>query len=406
MTQILTLREVSVSTSSQAAAAALFRFEDEVLNYGSGAAVVVDAPVLDPEWALAHAYAGALQLFRSTRPGVEAATVLLAQARKLESGNFRERLMIAALSNWVNGNAADAIVQLGHLIERFPADLFAVRLRQHLQFSRGDAVGMLRTIETVFEAHRHDARAWSMRAFALDQCGRHHEAENAARTALSIAPDPWAHHGMAHALHATGRFAEGRAWMHLHASDWAACTSFLFTHNWWHAALFDLALGRNDDALDLFDRHVWGVRKDYAQDQINAVSLLARLEVAGVDAGDRWADIASFIRPRCTDAVDPFLDLHYAYALARAGDNEGVGELIEQLRQHTGDDTRRFIVATAAQGLAAFAFGRRPQAARLLGAVRNSLYLLGGSTVQRALFDTLLDSARERPDEELQGIAA
>ena len=59
----------------------------------------------------------------------------------------------------------------------------------------------------------------------------------------------------------------------------------MYTHNWWHLALFEIAAGEPDAALASFDARVWGVQPDYSQDQINAVSLLARLECAGVDVG-------------------------------------------------------------------------------------------------------------------------
>ena len=46
--------------------------------------------------------------------------------------------------------------------------------------------------------------------------------------------------------------------------------------------------------------------KEYPQDQINAVSLLARLELAGVDVGPRWADVADHLALRLADHVLPF----------------------------------------------------------------------------------------------------
>ena len=88
--------------------------------------------------------------------------------------------------------------------------------------------------------------------------------------------------------------------------------------------------------LRLYDRQVWGVVKDYSQDQINAVSLLARLELAGVDVGDRWQDVASHLAARLHDHVLPFLDVQYLYGLARAGRPEADA----LLRQHRGHAPR------------------------------------------------------------------
>ena len=98
----------------------------------------------------------------------------------------------------------------------------------------------------------------------------------------------------------------------------------MYTHNWWHAALFRLDMDDAAASLALFDTRVWGVRKTYVQDQVNAVSLLSRLELRGVDVGDRWTDVAAHVLPRIHDRQNAFLDLHYLYALARAGEIDAV----------------------------------------------------------------------------------
>lgn len=74
----------------------------------------------------------------------------------------------------------------------------------------------------------------------------------------------------------------------------------MVTHNWWHTALFALALGDTATVLRMYDERVWGVEKSYSQDQINAISLLARLELVGVDVGQRWQDLGRYLAPRPT----------------------------------------------------------------------------------------------------------
>ena len=41
---------------------------------------------------------------------------------------------------------------------------------------------------------------------------------------------------------------------------------------------FALDLDRVEDVLAIHDRHVWAEVKEYSQDQVNAVSLLARAD--------------------------------------------------------------------------------------------------------------------------------
>ncbi len=108
----------------------------------------------------------------------------------------------------------------------------------------------------------------------------------------------------------------------------------MYTHNWWHAALFRLDMDDAAASLALFDTRVWGVRKTYVQDQVNAVSLLSRLELRGVDVGDRWTDVAAHVLPRIHDRQNAFLDLHYLYALARAGEIDAVTGMLAEMEAY------------------------------------------------------------------------
>ncbi|MYL99877.1 tetratricopeptide repeat protein [Novosphingobium sp. FGD1] len=395
MTVVLTPRGLPVTTCSAALADALHCFEEEVLDYGSQAAALFDALPLDPECALATSYAAALHLFRGTRDGHDRASPLAANALNLAAGSVRETQLTVAIERWAAGDVASATAILAAWVSQEPTDLFAGKLLQHLLFSTGNVAAMLESMTPIAAAVPREPRVLGMLAFALDQTGLTREAEGAARAALEIAPDPWAHHALAHVLDAERRYEEGQAWMRAHSGAWANCTSFLYTHNWWHAALFHLALGDTEGALALYHDRIWAVRKDYVQDQVNAVSLLARLELAGVDVDDRWEDVATYIRPRRADALDGFLDLHYAYALARSGDRQAVDELLAALAHAAASGQRsRRIALDAADGLASFAFGDHVRASQRLGAVAKDLHLLGGSTVQRRLFGTILDCAR------------
>lgn len=388
-------RAFPVSDADAATAAALLFFENEVLTYGRDAARIFDALAQAPGCPLVRAYAAFAHVLRQTRDGLAAAQALLTDI-DAQGVTMREASLIAAIRCWAAEDMAGARHALTLLVYRSPEDLFAARLLQLVQFGAGDAEGMLATIERVLPAHRHAAEAHAMHAFALAETDRLAEAERAARRALDLGPDPWAHHALAHVMLVEGRHREGRHWMHAHAQDWARCSSFLFTHNWWHAALFDLALGDAAAALATYDTRVWTMRRDYAQDQINAISLLARLELAGVDVGHRWQDVAAYVAPRCCDGIDGFLDLHYAWALARAGDDAAVAALLARARDGAaaGAPDWRRIMPAAASGIVAFARGAHEQAWWLLGPILPQLHVIGGSTVQRDLFRQLVLAAR------------
>ena len=115
--------------------------------------------------------------------------------------------------------------------------------------------------------------------------------------------------------------------------------------------------------LDIYDRHCWGVAKDYSQDQIGAVSLLARMELAGIDVGTRWQDLGEYLAARARDTVQPFLTLQYLYGLARAGRAEAA-TLLEAVHAAAKSapayarEVWRDVAAPGCEGLYAYARGR------------------------------------------------
>jgi len=196
-------------------------------------------------------------------------------------------------------------------------------------------------------------------------------------------------------LEARGRLTEGVSFLESVSDTWEDCNSFMYTHNWWHLALFLIDLDRTDEALALFDGRVWGVAKEFSEDQINAISLLARLELHGVDVGARWSEVSPYLEQRLHDHFVPFLDLHYLYALARAGKQSAVTEMLASLEDRA-ERAKPFereawadCAVPAAHGLAAHARGDYAEAARLLGQAMPHLQPIGGSIAQRALFGAI-----------------
>lgn len=278
------------------------------------------------------------------------------------------------------------------LARRFPRDIAAVKLGQYHSFNLGDAPGLLRLAERAFDANADNPFMHGMLSFGYEECHLLDAAERAARTALERQRhDPWAQHTLAHVLETNGRFAEGVQVMTGYADTWSDLNSFMLTHNWWHTALFLMDADRLDDALALFDRHVWGVWKAYSQDQVGAASLLMRLELRGVDVGDRWADVADHCAVRVDDHVSPFLDLQYLLALARAGRPEAATLMasLERFAKTAPAWSRGVWQAVAVPaGRAILAFANRDwrTAADLLRPVLPRLIEIGGSHAQRDLF--------------------
>lgn len=365
------------------------------LSYRTTAANILGAIDTAPDHCLANAYAAMLWMFLESpqaparaAPYAQRALAAAATATAREAANAR----LAAA--WAAGDIPGAIAQAEQIGRDHPRDLTAIKIGQYHLFNRGDALGMLRLALAALPAAEGLPYVHGMIAFGYEQCHLMPQAEAAARRALDIEPsDPWAHHALAHVMLTEGRIDEGIATLEGFAPHWAGLNSFMRSHNWWHLALFYLSRWRIGDALAVYDRHVWGLEKGYSQDQVGAVSLLARIEMAGADVGDRWADVADHVAARGADTVNPFLTLQYLIALARTGRPEAEA-LMAAIRARAAtpahDRTAWAEVALpAAEGIVAWQRGEPALAVARLGQALPRMAETGGSHAQRDLFEQI-----------------
>ena len=352
---------------------------------------------------IVQACAAALHMFAESPEGpINAQPHLDRAARSRVPASEREQRFLHAVQAWAGNDFGKAIGLLDEQVQAHPRDLAALKLAQYLLFNLGDAPGMLRLALAARRAAADVPYLHGMTAFGFEQCHLLREAEQAARQAIGmLRKEPWAHHALAHVMLTEGRIEEGRAFMQEVSDTWVGLNSFMETHNWWHLALFLIEQDAHAAALDLYERHVWGVCKPYSQDQIGAVSLLARLELADVDVGDRWADVAVHLVARTHDQVQPFLDMQYLYGLARAGRPEAEALLhqVEAFAPVAPPLTRaawQRVAVPACRGLLAYARGEPGRAVDELGIALPRLLEIGGSHAQRDLFEQIYIDALVR----------
>ncbi len=392
----------ALSLQHAASAQVLTDFAEGMLGYEPRVLAVLGAAEHDPSL-IVQTCAAMLWMFSESPVGPPKAAAHLALARRTAlPASAREQLLAQAVAHWVAGDITAARQVHEQLAADHPRDLVAIKLGQYHAFNLGDSPALLRLALRCAAAAPEVAAVHGMLAFGWEQCHRLDEAEAAARRALGMHPaEPWAQHAMAHVMLTDGRLAEGAAFMQRASSGWAALSSFMRCHNWWHLALFQIELGDEAAALALYDQQVWGVDKSYSQDQVGAVSLLARLELAGLNVGARWQELADHLATRLQDQVQPFLDLQYLYGLARA-DRPGAQALlrnIEAFAPQAPQATRAAwteVAVPAARGLLAHARGQWAEAAAALGQSLPRLTAIGGSHAQRELFEQLHVDALQR----------
>ena len=386
-----------VSTRSATTLAGIDDFVGGFLGYETRATNVLAAADADPDSVLANIYSGFIWMFLEANGAEERAQVYLDRARAAAaSANEREALMLSQLERWIAGDIP-AVQKLGSQIaDRFPRDLASVKLHQYFSFNRGDAAAMLGIAKKVEAANADNPHIHGMLAFGYEQMHLLDQAERSARRALEIKQkEPWAQHALAHVMLSTGRVREGVGFLGEAQKTWVDLNSFMYTHNWWHKALFHISMGDNAAVFDAYDNHVWGLEPTYSQDQVGAVSLLARMEIAGLDVGDRWQKLAEYLRPRTTDTVQPFLTLQYLYGLARAdfAEADTLMAAVEDKAATSVSFDRlvwRDVALPAARGVLAHARRNWGDAARWLGIANPRLTEIGGSHAQRDLFGQLL----------------
>ena len=384
-----------VSTTDAALLAGLDDFTQGFLRYETRASGILKTAAANPGSALANAYAAALFMLLESPFGPRRARSFLETAQAASDAHAREIAFIDFVRTWIEGDIPRAIDRAEAIIEAWPRDLVAAKLGQYLAFNRGDAPRMLRLALAAARACADVPQVHGMTAFGYEQCHLLGDAEAAARRALEMTErEPWAQHALAHVMLTQGRIDEGAAFMQAAATTWTGLNSFMVTHNYWHLALFRLSQGRADEVLALFDNQCWAGDRDYSQDQIGAVSLLARLELAGVDVGERWGEVAAYIAERGEDVELPFLSLQYLYGLARAGRQEA-GMLMEAFRRRAWDAPAHGrpvwaeVALPAAEGILAWLGGRPDEAVAHLDRALPRLWEIGGSHAQRDLFEQI-----------------
>jgi hypothetical protein len=391
----------AVTCESEATLRAIDNFVEGFLAYESRAEEILGAADADPGCCMANVYAGMLwMLLEAPEAPKRAAKYLRAAERAAPLATWREQLNTSILLAWSDDDPALTLRLCDQLTDEFPRDLAVVKLHQYFEFNRGNATAMLKAALKVRSAAADIPYVYGMTAFAYEQCHLLDDAEFEARTALAMRrKEPWAQHAIAHVLLTRGRIAEGAEFLEEMADTWTGLNSFMLTHIWWHLALFYISQGRDAAALGVYDENCWGIARTYSQDQVGAISLLARFEIAGMNVASRWRDLADYLVVRSEDTVQPFLTLHYLYGLARAGRPQA-GALLESVRRFaiSAPDFNRAvwqeIALPACEGLYAYAHGDYDAAWHRLVSTAPRFSELGGSHAQRDLFEQImLDAA-------------
>ena len=372
------------------------------------------ALVADPDFAMAHAVRALALTFGRHKKYIP---MMQNGLEKAKAGSARlsahESAYIQALEHAVDLRSDLAFDVYKRILDEHPCDMFIHRMAQMDLFNFGRKADMYELVETAAPHWSPEMRDYPIfmanRAFANEELLYYTEAERYGREAIELDPgDPWGAHAVAHVMVMQGRIDEGVDWLEGLSVNWAGKNQIVH-HDYWHLCLFLLERGEHDRILEVYDSKVYNLESpltkampDNVIDVTNAASLLMRLELRGVDVGDRWQVVAEPAEGRIDNHVNPFTCAHAAIILAACGRFEKVDELIRSMTDFadTDDGPAGVCMRKAALPVAKAAIAHRKgdHEAVIEGfmPLRHDLVAMGGSQAQRDVFiQILVDSCRQ-----------
>lgn len=390
-------QDLTVSTPSPDALKATNHFIHQLLSSGNRAGDIVTAVQAHPSDLLLQCYTAAFYLYAQDNQLTAKAKVHLSEAEKLLSrGNEREVMLFQAIQAWSELNYEKSTTLFITITEIWPQDCVAGKLAEWLFYCTGQAYHAKRFLnmcDNMSSANRDNSHFLAIHAFALELNKRYEEAYSLATRAIEIEPiTPWAHHALSHVYLMTGRIQEGITALEIFKPLWRNTLPSLSVHNTWHLGLFYIANRDKEKAIQLYQDDLWGTLPDMVGEQIDAISFLWRLDMAGISHDKAWADIILHLQDHARDHYMPFNNAHYIYALIRSSNYQEAGRAIHELEKYaldlSGDQFRMWhtITKPLLYGVAAFARGDYKDACGLLSPIMDEVFCVGGSDAQDELF--------------------
>ncbi|EDO30169.1 predicted protein, partial [Nematostella vectensis] len=357
----------------------------------------------DPSFVMGKVLCVGLELI-STNTGIHVNAKLkqdLADLQVLASKSKitqREKLHVQAVNQFAHGDTTGACLVWEDILTADPTDMLALKLAHDSYFYLGFQPQMRDSIARVLPKWRPDLPLYSylhgMYAFGLVETNCYQDAEKHALKGLKLNPrDCWSTHSQAHVLEMMGRQDEGIAFMSSTLDDWTV-GEMLACHNFWHWAVYHVEKGEHDAALDIYDSQVGQRCKSGAMlDLVDASSLLYRLQMEGINVGNRWHELLSLWESHADDHILMFNDAHMLMCTLGAK-NEGMTlKLMESLRNFVRDgkghnrEVSRDVGVAICEAFEMADKGDFAGAVELLKPVRYRIVNIGGSNAQVGLFE-------------------
>lgn len=386
------------STNEPLVAEACRQFYARLLRIDPGVESILETAEQFPDEPAVQSASAFLWLFGQTAEAQKRAGDYLIRAeRQRDRLSAREKAWLDAMGLW-HARAFEATARaFEDITSQWPEDLPAAKAAEFIYYILGQHASGARFLghmKRLAPYHREDADYLAMTAFAHELCGNTGEARDHAEQALEIAPiNPWAQHALEHVLLWEGSPESAVDRLESWLGTWDQSGRVIHCHNAWHVAMMHLDRLNVSRAFAVYDGHVWGHSPELVVEQLDAIAFLWRAEMAGVPVErERYQAIAKHIAPHAPTLFMPFVSAQYAYALARAGEEDALADMLRQvdLRAGMDDEDARWAWAPVGQAIvhASALLGQDhvKTAAERLDPVMDHMPRIGGSDAQDDLF--------------------
>jgi len=408
---------LEISTTNNEAAKLLNQAVSELYQWnGDPLAAVQQALKVDPNFTMGHVFLTGLELLgTSQRPGhskvLDEGFSALKASIVNQSLQPWEDLHVQAIQDFYRGDFYSASYKWEQILIDYPTDPISLRFVSDTYFYLGESNQIRDSVARVLpywekrRSHPLYGYVLGMYAFGLEESYDFRSAQKYAETALDInRTDCWATHAKVHVLEMEGRTSEGITFLESTVKDWERGGG-LACHNYWHLALYYIEQEKLDIALDIFDKEI-NKRKDSGAplDLVDASALLFRLEMKGVNVGDRWKGVYQVWTSQQDNHLTAFNDAHIAMSLSEEEIDSWFNSLAtylkdENLKYSTNHQITNEIGYAICQAIIDYKRGNYSQVVKKLNHLRHKIWRIGGSHAQRDIFHQMILQAAIRSPE-------
>lgn len=333
-----TAQGLSVTTNSVEVIESINHYHNQIIGTGPDAVVILEAVQAHPDNLLLQVYSATLYLFAQTDESTALAKQHLSNAeRLLKTANLREQLTYQATVAWCNRDYECAITLFTSLTQLYPRDTLAAKFAEWLFYCTGQyyqAHRYLAMCENMAAVNKQEPHFLAMYSFALELSGHLEASRDVAEKAIALnRVSPWAHHTLAHFYLRSNQINQGIQVLEKYRDSWDLVLPLIKGHNLWHLALFHLS-DRNDKETLANYPFIFGTMPELASVQIDAISLLWRLDLAGFPQDKKLKEVANVLENHPFEQYTGFNNVHFIYCLARAGNDKAVKKSLQSMEQY------------------------------------------------------------------------